>query len=722
MHCVRLHGAEECFESLLGSRGYTGEICFKKTPREFANYRGGKLTAGNRARHQMVAPHANAVASLSGHFLRIAEYNDAHRRFQPQICLAHRGAQCIAELLKLAECLNGGGAAVVADRFERTELRPDPLIRGQQSAALRHCHQRNQGNKPTHEVAPKTLLRDSVLLLRNTRKFWPPNRGWTSGFLQCLAPRPAALALVRMDVGFGSHAAPQRTACALLAKVYYGSKMLQELIHSARRRLLFNEALKQFAISAALAIGGLALLLTLGTRYLEWWVVALFGAAVIAWAAAKLRKKVPSDYAAAVWLDDKAGLHDSLSTAHYFATRARTLTPEAQAILLAQRGQAEAAASDVNLAIAVPFRFPKALYGLAALLLISSGLVTVRYFFGHELNLSAPITEVIFQDQAAMKLTKAAKRGRNPEKQQDYDEARSLLSKLGLGANLEEKPDEKLDEALAEALKSAEKTPGTGDDAKANQKTDKGDPLELPKDAPNNNNGAQSGENNNNKPGNPGESPGSQSGSKSGEKGDKSLLSKLKDAMDNMLGAPSPQSDKKSGGSKQQSKPSSQAQQSNPQSGEPNEDEDKAAADGEASGNAEKAQSPGKTSGNMSDKQEGPSAAGSEDGEKAIKAAAQIKAMGKISELIGKRSEQVTGESMIEVQSGNQKLQTAYRDKTATHGEGAGEVSRDEIPVSEQAYVQEYFQQVRKPEGKGSDVSAKAKKTTPDQTPAAAKP
>jgi mRNA interferase MazF len=35
-------------------------------------------------------------------------------------------------------------------------------------------------------------------LLRNTRKFWPPNRGWTGGFLHCLAPRPAALALVSL--------------------------------------------------------------------------------------------------------------------------------------------------------------------------------------------------------------------------------------------------------------------------------------------------------------------------------------------------------------------------------------------------------------------------------------------------------------------------------------------------------------------------------------------
>ncbi len=490
--------------------------------------------------------------------------------------------------------------------------------------------------------------------------------------------------------------------------------MLQELIHNARRRLLFNEALKQFAVSAALAIAGLALLLTLGTRYVEWWVVALLAIGLTVWAAAKLRKRLPSDYAAAVWLDDKANLHDSLSTAHYFESRARAgksdaLTPEAQAILLAQRGQAESAAGGVDIAIAVPFRFPKALYGLAALLLLSTGLVGVRYFYGHQLNLSAPITEVIFQDLAAVKTTKGAKPNRPLNKQEEFDEARSLLSKLGLGAKLEDKPDEKLDEALADALKSAEKTNGSGEDAKLDQKMEKGDPLENPKDAPKNNNGQQQGDSNSKKPGETGDSPGSQSGAKSGEKAEKSLLSKLKDAMENMVGAPNPQSDKKSG-QQQQSKPSSSQQQAGQQPGEAGDEENKTPAEGEASGNAQKSNSPGQTSGNSSDKQEGPSAAGSEDGEKAIKAAAQAKAMGKISELIGKRSEQVTGESMIEVQSGNQKLQTAYKDKAATHGEGTGEVSRDAIPLSVQAYVQEYFQQVRKPEGPAAKPTKKPAK------------
>jgi hypothetical protein len=366
---------------------------------------------------------------------------------------------------------------------------------------------------------------------------------------------------------------------------------------------------------------------------------------------------------------------------------------------------------------AVPFRFPKALYGLAALLLLSTGMVGVRYFYGHDLNLSAPITEVIFQDLAATQTKKLEKPGKLPEKQNDYDEARSLLSKLGLGANLDEKQDDKLDEALADALKSPEKPSGDNQDAKLDQNAGPGDPLDSPKDAPKNNNGAQNGENQNKKSGDSPESSGSPGGAK-GDRADKSLLSKLKEAMDDMMGAPSPSNDKKgAGGKPQQSKPSNEGAQAGQQPGESGDEENKQAANGEANGNAQKGNSPGQTSGNSSTQQEGPSVAGSEDGIKAVKAAAQMKAMGKISELIGKRSEQVTGESMIEVQSGNQKLQTAYKDKSAAHGEGSGVVSRDEIPLAEQAYVQEYFQQVRKPDSSSAPKAKSAAAPKPKPAP-----
>ena len=106
------------------------------------------------------------------------------------------------------------------------------------------------------------------------------------------------------------------------------------------------------------------------------------------------------------------------------------------------------------------------------------------------------------------------------------------------------------------------------------------------------------------------------------------------------------------------------------------------------------------------------SGAGSQDGSKDVKAAEQLKAMGKLSEIIGKRSQSVTGETSIEVQSGNQQLKTAYSKNAATHGEADSDVSRDEIPVSLQPYVQQYFEQVRK---SGQTPAAKAKQAPPPQ-------
>jgi hypothetical protein len=64
------------------------------------------------------------------------------------------------------------------------------------------------------------------------------------------------------------------------------------------------------------------------------------------------------------------------------------------------------------------------------------------------------------------------------------------------------------------------------------------------------------------------------------------------------------------------------------------------------------------------------------------------------------------------VQSGNQQLRTAYSTKAVAHGEADSDVSRDEIPVAMQPYVQQYFDQVRK-----SSQAAKPKATTPPSTP-----
>ena len=97
----------------------------------------------------------------------------------------------------------------------------------------------------------------------------------------------------------------------------------------------------------------------------------------------------------------------------------------------------------------------------------------------------------------------------------------------------------------------------------------------------------------------------------------------------------------------------------------------------------------------MDGKQRGTSGVGNEEGDKGTRLAEQLAAMGKISEIIGKRSANITGEAMVEVQSTSQQLRTPYAPRGARHSQGGAEIGRDEIPVALQTFVERYFEQVR---------------------------
>jgi hypothetical protein len=103
----------------------------------------------------------------------------------------------------------------------------------------------------------------------------------------------------------------------------------------------------------------------------------------------------------------------------------------------------------------------------------------------------------------------------------------------------------------------------------------------------------------------------------------------------------------------------------------------------------------GQSTDDQASKQPG-SGIGKQDGNKDVKLAEQIAAMGKISEIIGKRSANVSGEVTVEVQNSNQQLKTAWVQQNAAHTNSGGEINRDEVPVEFQTYVQQYFEQVRK--------------------------
>src|SRR5207245_523248 len=87
---------------------------------------------------------------------------------------------------------------------------------------------------------------------------------------------------------------------------------------------------------------------------------------------------------------------------------------------------------------------------------------------------------------------------------------------------------------------------------------------------------------------------------------------------------------------------------------------------------------------------------GNRDGSKDVKQAEQLAAMGKITQIIGKRSANLSGEATVEVQSTTQQLRTEYSSRNAQHTESGAEISRDEVPVALESYVQQYFEQVRK--------------------------
>ncbi|MCP5117633.1 MAG: hypothetical protein GY953_42965, partial [bacterium] len=107
----------------------------------------------------------------------------------------------------------------------------------------------------------------------------------------------------------------------------------------------------------------------------------------------------------------------------------------------------------------------------------------------------------------------------------------------------------------------------------------------------------------------------------------------------------------------------------------------------------------GKTGSQTSNKpgeQQAHSGTGTKNDSKDVKLADQMEALSKQSEIIGRRAENITGEVMVEVTSGDQRLRTAYPASGARHKAAGGKIHRDEVPIELRHYVQRYFEEVRK--------------------------
>ena len=381
-----------------------------------------------------------------------------------------------------------------------------------------------------------------------------------------------------------------------------------------------------------------------------------------------------------------------------------------------QRQQAESAAGGVRLDQAVPLLVPRSLYAMAALCLIATGLVALRYGVGHGLNLRAPITQLLFEDESIRDPKKA--QALYPKSKTWMDEAQSLLSKLGMAPNPNEPapgdPDA-LDKAIEQALQNpadptAQGEKGGGQGGRAGQTkagdsandAQNGDPIDNGDQQANNDQNGQEGANP--KEGQQGSK--SNSGKNGTPSSKESILSKLKDAVSNLMS----KSNKEDGSSPEKNQQSAKNETPSGEKGQAGKGaqekgESQSDAEGQPDSDSQAGQQAQGRLNNAANQTpaQGGSGIGNQDGSKEIKAAAQLKAMGKISEIIGQRAATVTGETSVEVQSGNQKLHTDYSKTAAAHGETDGDVTRDEIPLSLQAYVQQYFAEVRKAGGAGEE-------------------
>jgi hypothetical protein len=483
------------------------------------------------------------------------------------------------------------------------------------------------------------------------------------------------------------------------------SLALLGLLRRARRRFTWQIVFHQAALAAAVALALFVLLLLLGTQVLDWyWLFALvFGALGIA--VLQTWRGVPSLYGLAQVLDNRLGLHDALSTAHHFLDR----PARSAQVRDAQLKAAAALLPEVDIRAALPRQRPRSLYAVGGLTMLACGLFALRYGVMQSLDLRPSLLRMaldrVLPEETAVAAAKAPPGLKKRLEQQ--------LEKLGINVNgnegdptRNETADDNSSELSADSSKDGAKVQTAS--------IDPNNPAERGDASPEGEKGAAAGDKSGPEQADSdqpaaGQQPSDQNAGKKGnQRGDQnpSLMDRMRDAMAGLMnklksqrGSETQQASSKAS---QDGRQSSQGQKGSPMPGKPqgNSDSQGDQEGQQQEGQGDKNQTAQGKSGDKSASQQSPeskSGIGKEDGDKSAREAEQLAAMGKISEIIGKRSQNLAGEIMIEVRSNrDQQLKTAYTGRQGQHAEAGGEISRDEVPLIYQQYVQQYFEQVRK--------------------------
>ncbi|HTX38863.1 MAG TPA: hypothetical protein VME43_27755 [Bryobacteraceae bacterium] len=495
------------------------------------------------------------------------------------------------------------------------------------------------------------------------------------------------------------------------------------LIRKARSRWFRNELLSQGAAATSAALVAVILLLLLGTQILDWRWAAIIPLAALATGVYLVRRRMPTPYAVAQVVDRRLDFADTLSTALFFHENSSKHVSAEVCALQLERANRLAESADVRRA--VPYTVPRAVYPLAALVLVASSLFALRYGLTRHLDLKPPLAAILEQSFGFETHPEMARNTRRPLPPQRSDPQDDSVAP----------PDPQDTPPADQPAEDPENTPEANgqqqngkDQKKASDdgKSQPGDDADKAEGEDKDQAGddrSSSDQASNGQQGKGERKQDSNSKQDSNGSGDNSgLLSKMKDAVQNLFSRVKPQQGNGSQqaaqnqNGKQPSKGQQDGKQQASKDGQKNGGQQGDSQDGQSGDQAQESQDPqskgsGKSDSQQASKQPG-SGIGSQDGDKTIKQAEQLAAMGKISEILGKRSATITGEATVEVQSTSQQLRTPYAQRGAQHTQGGAEINRDEVPVGLQTYVERYFDQVRK-----QPAPAAASPTAPQATP-----
>ena len=480
--------------------------------------------------------------------------------------------------------------------------------------------------------------------------------------------------------------------------------LVEALVETCRTRVVGQLRTREGLLALAVCLVGCCSLLVLGTRYVPFVTLPLV-AGIGAWVAIqRLGACLPSSYSVAQLVDLRAGLQDALSTTYHFRTAGTNW--QSEDIASAQYESASKLAAKIDPRQAFP-PVRSRVHRICVNLLVSAVLLfMLRIGLQAKISFEPPLASLIL----------TAIFGQQPD---------SRASAESLGAEIDQpRTDKPLpeDQEFTERPASEQDSPDTELPSEtADQPTEQSGEMPeveglitvpLEEQGPEGmleDSTLQAEQSDLPSEGQDGDMP-TEPGSDPWDEEAQSLFDKLKQAFDNMLQTldmASTESSSSESGQEQGSGSTEEAASSgNPaDSGEADQDPSAQAADasmegGEAGPEAGESASAGSTSGEDSTGEqsggENASAAGTSDGEKELAEAEMLEVMGQLEELYMERAEKMRGEVTIETRLAEQSASVPYNQRSTSHGDGGGAVSRDEIPAAYRTYIQNYFDTLRR--------------------------